>query len=39
MSIFALFFTFLQKYLVFFLGSDIADIGASVFMIELLWRF
>lgn len=39
MSIFALFFTFLQKYVVYFLESDIDDIGVSVFMTELLGRF
>lgn len=38
MSIFAFFFTFLQKYVVYFLESDIAHIGVSVFMLQLLWR-
>lgn len=39
MSILALFFTFLQKYVVYFLESDIGGIGVNVFMIEQLWRF
>ena len=39
MSIFSLFFIFLQNYVVYFLESDIADIGVSIFMIELLWSF
>lgn len=39
MSIFALFFTFLEKYEVYFLESNIDDIGASILMSGKLWRF